>query len=173
MFVLADVFLVHILKSFCFFTDDDDDRSCTFREPLFWHLGLALTNLSLAIYVCYTARLQSLTMSKIIQQTWMKGQKFKGRTCFSFLFFREEFLIVVVVLKKRLSESSWMREGTDGFKLTILFRTMRFEAEIEKVHTFCQKMCFMKCGQVYIELFLPLRTSRPDFRKLVIFLTIS
>jgi len=57
-----------------------------FGEPLFWHLGLALTNLSLAIYVCYTAR------------------------------------------------------------------TMRFEAEIEKV---------------YIELFLPLRTSRPDFRKLM------
>ena len=114
MFVLADVFLVHILKSFCFFTDDDDDRSCTFREPLFWHLGLALTNLSLAIYVCYTARLQSLTMSKIIQQTWMKGQKFKGRTCFSFLFFREEFLIVVVVFKKRLRDNSRMREGTDS-----------------------------------------------------------
>ena len=37
-----------------------------------------------------------------------------------------------------------MREGTDGYKLTILFRTMRFEAEIEKVHTFCQKMCRQK-----------------------------
>ena len=30
------------------------------REPLFWHLGLALTNLCLAIYVCYTARSQSM-----------------------------------------------------------------------------------------------------------------
>ena len=58
----------------------------TIGEKLFWHLGLALANLNLAIYVCYTAR------------------------------------------------------------------TLRFEAEMEKV---------------YAELFLPLRTSRPDFRKLI------
>ena len=39
--------------------------------------------------------------------------------------------------------------------------------------TSCQKMfgqkVVIKCGQVYIDLFLPLRASRPDFRKLVIF----
>jgi len=58
----------------------------SFGEPLFWQLGLGLVSLSLAVYVCYTAR------------------------------------------------------------------TMRFDPDIEKVYT---------------ELFLPLRISRPDFRKLI------
>ena len=63
--------------------------NASLREALFWHLGLALTNLSLAIYVCYTARFQSHTVSKIILQ--MKGKQIQIKKIFQLSIERRNF----------------------------------------------------------------------------------